>query len=156
MEIKMKYRLTIIMILMLAVASRAIGIGVYPVGIHADEAYAGYEAYSMLMDGTDSWGYHNPVYLTVWGSGMSVLESLLMMPFIRLGGLNLTMVRMPQMLLGVLSVLLLYLMVKRISNQRMALWAGFFAGGLSVAYYDEQMGAGRKPRTCFHFICNVF
>ena len=32
----------------------------------------------------------------------------------------------------------------------------FFAGGLSVAYYDEQMGAGRKPRTCFHFICNVF
>ena len=29
------------------------------------------------------------------------------------------------MLLGVLSVLLLYLMVKRISNQRMALWAGF-------------------------------
>ena len=83
MEIKMKYRLTIIMILMLAVASRAIGIGVYPVGIHADEAYAGYEAYSMLMDGTDSWGYHNPVYLTVWGSGMSVLESLLMMPFIR-------------------------------------------------------------------------
>lgn len=125
MEIKMKYRLTIIMILMLAVASRAIGIGVYPVGIHADEAYAGYEAYSMLMDGTDSWGYHNPVYLTVWGSGMSVLESLLMMPFIRLGGLNLAMVRMPQMLLGVLSVLLLYLMVKRISNQRMALWAGF-------------------------------
>ena len=125
MEIKMKYRLTIIMILMLAVASRAIGIGVYPVGIHADEAYAGYEAYSMLMDGTDSWGYHNPVYLTVWGSGMSVLESLLMMPFIRLGGLNLAMVRMPQMLLGMLSVLLLYLMVKRISNQRMALWAGF-------------------------------
>ena len=94
-EIKMKYRVTIIMILMLAVASRAIGIGVYPVGIHADEAYAGYEAYSMLMDGIDSWGYHNPVYLTVWGSGMSVLASLFMMPFIRLGGLNLAMVRKP-------------------------------------------------------------
>ncbi|MCI8973670.1 MAG: hypothetical protein HFH79_08800 [Lachnospiraceae bacterium] len=121
----MKNRIKIILIMMVAVASRAIGIGTYPIGIHADEAYAGYEAYSMLNYGVDSWGYHNLVYLTVWGSGMSVLESLFMMPFIRLGGLNLAMVRMPQMLLGVLSVFVLYLLIKKVSNQQMGLWAGF-------------------------------
>ncbi|MDE6362804.1 MAG: glycosyltransferase family 39 protein [Lachnospiraceae bacterium] len=120
-----KYRIKILLIMIIAVASRLIGIGVYPVGIHADEAYAGYEAFAILHDGMDSWGYHNPVYLTVWGSGMSVLESLLMMPFIKLGGLSLTMVRLPQMILGVLSVLVLYLLLKKISSPQMALWAAF-------------------------------
>lgn len=125
MEIRMTDRAKIYWIMIIAAASRIIGIGVYPVGIHADEAYAGYEAYAMLQDGMDSWGYHNPVYLTVWGSGMSVLESLLMMPFIKIGGLNLTMIRMPQMILGVLSVLVLYLLLKKISSPQMALWSAF-------------------------------
>lgn len=124
MEKFMKCRYMLLLILLIAVLSRAVGIGRYPVGINVDEAYAGYEAYSMLNYGIDSWGYHNPVYLTVWGSGMSVLESWLMMPFIRLGGLNLTMIRLPQMMLGVLSVLILYLLIRKTVSQQMALWAG--------------------------------
>ena len=70
------------LILLLAACVRLIGIGTYPGGLHVDEAFAGYEAWSLLNYGTDSWGYHNPVYLTVWGSGMSVLNSVLMIPFI--------------------------------------------------------------------------
>ena len=49
--------------------------------IHGDEAFAGYEAYSMLYYGHDSRGYIRPVYLKTWGSGMSVMQSICMMPF---------------------------------------------------------------------------
>ena len=84
-----KIDIKLVGIIIIAILSRAVLLGVYPVGIHVDEAYAAYEAYSMLMYGTDSWGYVNPVYLTVWGSGMSALESYMMMPFIAIWGLSL-------------------------------------------------------------------
>lgn len=99
--------------------------GEYPGGVNADEAYAGYEAWSLFHYGMDSWGYSMPVYFTVWGSGMSILNSYLMIPFIAAGGLNPVTVRIPQMLFGVLTVWLLYGMVKRAADQRTALWAAF-------------------------------
>lgn len=111
-------------IIIIAILSRCVLLGAYPVGVHADEAYAAYEAYSMLRYGTDSWGYTNPVYLTVWGSGMSALESYMMMPFIALWGLNMVTIRLPQMIMGVISVIVLYLLIKKIANKEMALWAG--------------------------------
>lgn len=116
----------IIVIMLIAVISRAAGLGVFPGGVNVDEAYAGYEAWSMIHYGMDSWGYHNPVYLTVWGSGMSVLNSILMIPFIIAGGLNTITIRLPQMIVGVISVYVFYLLVKKIADQRTALWGMFF------------------------------
>lgn len=111
-------------IMMIGILTRAVLFGTYPVGIHADEAYAAYEAYSMLKYGTDSWGYVNPVYLTTWGSGMSALESYMMMPFIAIWGLNRVTIRLPQMIMGCVSIIVLYVLVKKVSNQKMGLWAG--------------------------------
>ena len=109
-----KIDIKLVGIIIIAILSRAVLLGVYPVGIHVDEAYAAYEAYSMLMYGTDSWGYVNPVYLTVWGSGMSALESYMMMPFIAIWGLNMVTIRLPQMIMGCLSVIILYLLIKNV------------------------------------------
>lgn len=119
-----KIDIKLIGIMIITILSRAILLGEYPDGIHADEAYAAYEAYSMLMHGTDSWGYVNPVYLTVWGSGMSTLESYMMMPFIAVWGLNMVTIRLPQMIMGCLSVIILYLLIKKVANKEMATWAG--------------------------------
>jgi 4-amino-4-deoxy-L-arabinose transferase-like glycosyltransferase len=109
----------------IAILSRAILIGYYPGGVHADEAFSGYEAWSMLNFGYDSWGYHNPVYLTVWGGGMSVLESLLMIPFVAIGGLNTWMVRMPNMIMGILSVYVFYKLLVKVSTKNIAYMGAF-------------------------------
>lgn len=114
-----------ILIMLLAIGSRVVGLGTYPGGVNVDEAFAGYEAWAMLQYGTDSWGYHNPVYLTVWGSGMSVLNSVLMMPFIKIWGLNTVTIRIPQMLTGVLSVYVFYCLLKRIADRKLALTGMF-------------------------------
>lgn len=111
--------------IVIAVLSRTVLLGQYPGGTSADEAFAGYEAWSVLNYGTDSWGYANPVYFTVWGSGMSVLNSYLMMPFIAIGGLNTVTIRLPQMIFGVLSVYILYRLLKKTSSEQTALWGAF-------------------------------
>ena len=119
--IKRNWKLCFVMLV--AIVSRSVLLGKIPCGVHADEAFAGYEAYSILNYGTDSWGYAFPVYLTTWGSGMSVLESFLMIPFIRLGGLSLITIRLPQMIMGIISVYIVYLLFNRIADPKKALWA---------------------------------
>lgn len=52
-QIKKNWQL--IFIMLVALFSRSVLLGKIPCGVHADEAYAGYEAYSLLKYGTDSW-----------------------------------------------------------------------------------------------------
>lgn len=91
-----------------------------PGGINQDEAFAGYNAYSLLHYGIDSAGYHNPVYLIAWGSGMNALESYLMIPFIALFGLKAWVIRLPQAILACVSIPVFYLLLKRLFNRNTA------------------------------------
>ena len=91
--------------------------------IHGDEAFAGYEAYSMLYYGHDSRGYCWPVYLKTWGSGMSVMQSLCMIPFVYLFGLNSFAIRLPQAIWGCLSLVAFWYVCKKIGGERFGLFA---------------------------------
>lgn len=122
---QIRRRRYILGIMILAFISRVVLINMFPGGIHADEAFSGYEAWSLLHYGTDSAGYANPVYLTVWGGGMSILNSLLMIPGIALFGLNAVTVKIPVILMGVVSVYVFYLLLKETANEKMALWGSF-------------------------------
>lgn len=110
----------LLLVSVLIFCSRLIGFGEYPGGVHVDEAYAGYEAWTLLNYGMDSWGYNYPVYLTVWGSGMSVLNSLLMIPFIKLWGLNEVTIRLPQVIIAIISIYTFYFFVRKIQGVAIA------------------------------------
>ncbi|MBQ8217402.1 MAG: glycosyltransferase family 39 protein [Oscillospiraceae bacterium] len=121
---KLKYgRLCFWLILALGIFARAFQFGSIPAGINQDEAFAAYEAWSLLKYGVDTAGYHNPVYLTAWGSGMNALESYLMMPFIALFGLEVWAIRMPQLIVAILSIWVVYLLVRRLVNEKAGLIA---------------------------------
>lgn len=113
------------LILAIAVFARAYRLNSMPNGINQDEALAGYEAFSLLHYGIDSHGYTFPVYLSAWDSGMNALESYLAIPFVALFGLKVWVFRLPQMIVGVLSVWVVYLLVRRIFNERAGLFAMF-------------------------------
>jgi 4-amino-4-deoxy-L-arabinose transferase-like glycosyltransferase len=117
-----KYNIYVILILVLAVIVRIAFLGVYPKGIDVDEAYGGYEAWSLANYGFDSWGYNNPVYLETWGSGMSVMYSLVSIPFVKMMGLNSLSVRMAQALFGILTVVVIYLLLRKIATDKIAIW----------------------------------
>lgn len=111
------------LILAVGVFVRAFRLGAVPNGINQDEAFAAYEAWSLLNYGIDTAGYHNPVYLIAWGSGMNALETYLMMPFIALFGLETWAIRMPQMIVASLSIPAMYELVKRTVSERAGLLA---------------------------------
>ena len=120
-----KEKLIFFSIMLIAIVTRMFMLGSLPRGINQDEAFAGYEAWSLLNYGTDSAGYHNPVYFTAWGSGMNVLNSYLMIPLIKLFGFSVTTVRIPQAVISVFSVLVLYLLLKKMFSEKFALMGMF-------------------------------
>ena len=111
------------LILALGIGLRVWQFGAAPRGMNQDEAFAAYEAWSMLQWGIDSAGYVRPVYLTAWGSGMNALESYFMMPFLALFGRQIWAARLPQLLVGCLSIPALYAAVRRCASRESALWA---------------------------------
>lgn len=108
-------------LLALGIALRAWAFGAVPAGLNQDEAYAGYEAFNLLHYGMDSYGYHNPVYLTTWGSGMSALQSWIMIPFMALLGRTEVAIRLPQLLCGCLTLPVFYLLLRELYCRRTAL-----------------------------------
>ena len=114
-----------IIIMAVGIFVRIFRFGSLPDGINQDEAFAGYEAYSLLHYGKDSFGYSFPVYLTTWGSGMNVLNSYLMIPFIAIFGLKTWVIRMPQLIVAIFTLMTCYLIMKRLFNERAGLIAMF-------------------------------
>ena len=113
-------RLLFIAFLTVGIVARVLWFGQIPAGMNQDEAFAAYEAWSLLRTGLDTSGYSFPVYLTAWGSGMNALESYLMIPFIALFGLEVWVIRLPQLIVGVLSLIAAYDILNRMAGR----WAG--------------------------------
>ena len=109
------------LLFLLGLLARVWLFGEVPGGLNQDEAFAGYEAWSLLHGGMDTAGYHFPVYLTAWGSGMNALESYLMIPFIALFGLKPWVIRLPQLGVALLSLWCVYLLGRRLWGERAGL-----------------------------------
>ncbi len=135
--------------------------GEVPGDINVDEAFAGYEAYSLLHYGMDSHGYRFPVYLTTWGSGMSALNSYLMIPFLAIFGARTWVIRIPQVLVGCLTLCVVYLITKKVINQYAALCALFL---LAVSPWhimmcrwglDANLAVGFIMFGLYFFLCGI-
>ncbi len=108
-----------------ALLFRVLWLDRYPAGIQQDEAFAGYFAYALGNYGMDNFGYGFPVYFTAWGSGMSVLYSYLCIPLVKLMGLNIWSIRLPQAVFAFLSLLAFYEILKRTVGEKTAVWGAF-------------------------------
>ncbi len=120
-----KNALYLIFILCLAAATRLIGLGLHPQGVLPDEAYGAYNAFGILTEGIDSWGYPFPVYYVAWGSGQSVLNSYLAIPFYLVFGVNIFAFRMPQALIGIWGVYAAYVIGRETISKRFGLLFAF-------------------------------
>jgi 4-amino-4-deoxy-L-arabinose transferase-like glycosyltransferase len=94
-----------------------------PPGLNQDEAASGYDAWALLHHGIDRNGMRHPVYLISWGSGQYALYAYLCMPWIALLGLEPLAVRLPNALLGIASLPLLFAFARRIADAPTALVA---------------------------------
>ncbi len=80
-----------------------------------DEAAIGYNSYSILKTGRDEYGKLLPLVFKSFGDYKPGLYVYLTIPFVALFGLNPLAVRLPSIIIGSLTPLLLYLLIKQMS-----------------------------------------
>lgn len=114
-------KIIVIAIILFGCLIRIFNISNIPNALNCDEASAGYEAYSILNYGIDRNGNFMPSFLVAWGSGQNALLSYVMIPFIKVLGLTTLSVRLPMAILGCISLVIFYLLLKKISNQKIAI-----------------------------------
>src|SRR5579859_3616347 len=97
-----KYIVVLILIFLLGSFLRFYQLGSIPAGFHRDEAYLGYNAYSILKTGRDMTGHFLPLHLESFlysPAGYSYFS----IPFIALFGLSPFSVRFAAALFGCLT-----------------------------------------------------
>jgi len=112
----------------LAFVLRFWGICDYPAGFSADEVGQGYTAYSLLRTGKDEWGEALPIAPRSYGDYRAPLYTYLTIPFVAIFGLSEFAVRLPNVLIGTASVIVVYFLTKKIlgNDQKLSLLAAFF------------------------------
>jgi 4-amino-4-deoxy-L-arabinose transferase-like glycosyltransferase len=116
-------KLPLIIILIFAILIRFINIGSTP-SINADEAALGYNAYSLIQTGKDEHGTSWPLHFKSFGDFKPGGYVYLAIPFIKFLGITPLAVRLPNLILSVLTILFLYKLVFLLSkNNKLALIA---------------------------------
>lgn len=117
-------KILLVLVLLLAFILRVFNLGSYP-ALNADEAAIGYNAYSLLQTGRDEHGSPWPIHFKSFNDYKPGLYVYMVMPFVAIMGLNEWAVRLPAAFLGVLTIYLIYLLVKEVdkSDYRIALAA---------------------------------
>ena len=126
----MKGQKLLLVILLVAVFLRFYKLDAYPVSLSWDEAAIGYNAYSIAQTAKDEYGQKLPVLFKSFNDyklpGYIYIDSI----FIKLLGLSEFSTRLPSALFGILAVLLIYALTKKLfqdsSLKNIALLAMFF------------------------------
>lgn len=100
--------LLLITILLLSLFLRLFLLDKIPVSLNWDEAAFGYNAFSILETGKDEYGENLPLIFKSIGDYKNPLLVYLLVPFIKIFGLNEWGVRLPAAILGSLTVLVAY------------------------------------------------
>lgn len=116
-----------LLIILLGAVLRLICLGTMPGGMHQDESFVAWNAFALFHEGMDSAGHVMPVYMADWGDGHSALYVWLTLPFLMLGGGHVTpfLSRLPQALVGILTLAAVYGIVRRTLGRSAALWTSF-------------------------------
>jgi len=112
--------ISIALILLLASILRLWNLGKFPAGLNADEAAIGYNAYSLLLTGRDEHGHPWPLHFESFGDYKPGFYFYLVLPLVKLLGLNVWAVRLPSALLGIFSVWLIYLLTQALLKSERA------------------------------------
>lgn len=118
-----KVLIALLAVLAVAAALRAVDLENLPPGLFVDEAFTGYDAYSISLTGRDMWGERLPVFFRSWGDYNSGLYRYLSVPWVAALGLSAASVRATAALVGILTVLSAFALGKRLFSARVGLVA---------------------------------
>ena len=110
-----KNNLLLIIILLIAFSIRFINLNSTP-ALNPDEAALGYNAYSLIQTGKDEHGDSWPLHFKSFGDFKPGGYVYLALPFVKVLGLNTLAVRLPNLILSLLTIFFLYKLVFLLSK----------------------------------------
>ncbi|MEX2007756.1 MAG: glycosyltransferase family 39 protein [Candidatus Levyibacteriota bacterium] len=115
------------LIIFLAFALRTYQLGNVPPSTSLDEASIGWNAFSILTTGGDEYGYKFPILLRAFDDWRPATYVYMVIPFIKLLGLSVLSVRLPSVILSVLTVLATYFLVNEMFRKQKLLRSEYIA-----------------------------
>lgn len=119
-------RVVLVSILILAAFLRLYDLAGNRPHLTNDEAALGYNAYTILNTGKDEHGEFLPVIFKSFGDWKPGFYVYATVPSVAALGVNEFSVRLPSALSGIIAVLLIYLISKKLFNEKIGCFAAFF------------------------------
>ncbi len=145
---KYKYFLFLV-ISFIAIFFRFYNLSSVPPSASLDEASIGYNAYSILKTGADEYGTKFPLLLRAYDDWRPALYVYLVIPLVKIFGLNVLAVRLPSAILSILTVIVTYFLtkelfknvtIKQFNNQTIALFTSFLLAVSPWHIYISRLG----------------
>src|SRR3990167_8309110 len=102
-------------IVFVGIVTRFYKLGQAPAGLYLDEAAQGYSAYSILKTGKDEFGKAFPVVFRSFTDFKTPVYIYLIAPLIPIFGLTKFTVRFPSFFFSILTIPLLYFLIRKLS-----------------------------------------
>lgn len=122
---KKKNLIVLLIIILLAVVLRVFQLDKAPPSLFGDEIDVGYQAYSLLKTGKDVYSQTLPFYIKSFSEYRAPLFIYSTVPTVALFGLNEYGVRLSAAFWGILSVLGIFLLGRKLISERLGLIAAF-------------------------------
>jgi len=106
------------LVLLLFLITRVYKIASIPPSVYWDEASIGYNAYSVLKTGRDEWGEFLPLHFRAFGEFKLPVYIYSVVPLVKIFGLNEIAVRLPAVFYSLGTLVLMYLLTKRITGKK--------------------------------------
>ena len=149
------HKYIIVIILFLAIFLRGYKIDSLP-SLNPDEAALGYNAYSLLQTGKDEHGIPWPLHFQSFGDYKPGGYVYLDMPFIKLLGLTPLAVRLPNLILSVLTIYVLYLLVLLVSSNSVLALISSFVLAISPWHIHFSRGAWESSTALFFLLLGIY
>ena len=147
----MKKYSPLLVIVILTIFFRFFWLADVPPSPSLDEVSIGWNAYSILETGGDEYGNKFPILLRAYDDWRPALYVYLVIPFIKLFGLNATSVRLPSVILSALTVLATYFLClelfgKEKMGRRIAFWTSLTLAISPWHVYLSRLGHEVNPQ----------
>lgn len=143
-------------IFLFALILRIILLDISPPGFNADEAALGYNAYSLIKTGRDEWGESWPIVFRSFSDYKPGLYVYLTIPFVAILGLDEISVRLPSILLGAFSPVLVYLLAKELFKKQIVALSSAFLLSISPWHLHFSRGAWESNAATFFILLGVW
>lgn len=122
------WKLQVLACLLIALCIRLPSWGSIPAGLNRDEAALGYNAYSLLKNGTDEYGTSWPVTFRSFGDEKLPGYIYTLIPFVQIFGLTIEAVKLPSLLAGLVIIVSMGVIARELAKEYTATWQRWLPG----------------------------